>query len=1090
MAKTRHTIGKLPSPHQATFDEQLWPINVALVMLGAFLAGICIAVLPFDDPRIYRNAVTWLAALPIVIGLAIWTMRKIHSQLVRRAVLLSAVLSVIVNVALLVIMAWTKVFPLYLLRQQPTLAKAKTEVKVLEHNVLEHHVVRPVQPDDATPRDFQQPVPTGDAEATLHEMTRQDAGLDHPEPRLAASWVRGELEIDRTYPSPRRRSVDSAPRRSLENQRPARQPIQPWPQLAQGVVSPVAEPPSQAPPAAAEADRATLARRASDTTVPEITLDHEPATDQIARRTQIARRLTTRHRADQASDTARLPRRLDQPGWVPPTHAIAQDAPSASRRTDPDTLEPNRTPIEKQLTRAPQLVDRPIEVPEESQQQMAIRSVRRQERAEPAPQLAQTPQSVERRRTPIQSPPSRDRIAAPTQAIDAHVQPTPLRLAAAPVALVPREPGSDVPELPPSAISTEIAQHAVDRSDKLVASRSPGRAETIEATAGDPKPGGGTLSRPEPGRARPVVTDRRAQIATVRGAAQSSGSAVDSPIAAEGILPTRARPGIEAESDQRPRGALAAPLPFDAPDVAQMDRGVARRSTSSSLDQGPQIADSNHQGASLARSQRTDLPLAVETDAANQARPAPPASPIAQSRSSQLDGALEPGPMVRQRAATLPITTKPPLHLGAIGSDVARDVGVPSRRAQEQSEQLQPSNTRFVRRDAGGPASIETTAALPTDAFRRRSQRLGELAEGGLGQVSPKTEEAIELGLVFLTRHQASDGSWSLTEFGAGQAGYQQESASMQSDTAATALALLAYLGAGYHHKADKYQKVVSSALDYLVSNQNPEGDLHAAQDSESSRVVALYSHAIAAIALCEAYGMTQDPQLQTPAQKALDFIVATQHTDRGGWRYIPGQGADTSVTGWMIMALKSGELANLQVPDEAFRRIDRWLDLAQASRSERHLYRYNPYAPDTQEQRHGQKPSKTMTSVGLLMRLYRGWRRDDQWMIRGADYLMQNLPEMGTSRNNERDTYYWYYGTQVMFHMGGQHWETWNSRLHPLLVETQLGEGPMAGSWNPRLPVPDRWGPQAGRIYVTTMNLLSLEVYYRHLPLYEETAR
>jgi hypothetical protein len=76
------------------------------------------------------------------------------------------------------------------------------------------------------------------------------------------------------------------------------------------------------------------------------------------------------------------------------------------------------------------------------------------------------------------------------------------------------------------------------------------------------------------------------------------------------------------------------------------------------------------------------------------------------------------------------------------------------------------------------------------------------------------------------------------------------------------------------------------------------------------------------------------------------------------------------------------------------------------------------------------------------------------------------------------------------MFHMGGDYWRQWNGRLHPLLLETQETEGRLAGSWDPLRPLPDRWGAQAGRLYVTTMNLLSLEVYYRHLPLYEDTAR
>ena len=109
--------------------------------------------------------------------------------------------------------------------------------------------------------------------------------------------------------------------------------------------------------------------------------------------------------------------------------------------------------------------------------------------------------------------------------------------------------------------------------------------------------------------------------------------------------------------------------------------------------------------------------------------------------------------------------------------------------------------------------------------------------------------------------------------------------------------------------------------------------------------------------------------------------------------------------------------------------------------------------------------------------------------MVLGARTLAQNPPVLGTSSRPRRDTYYWYYATQVMFHMGDRHWKQWNRALNPLLVDSQIKEGPDAGSWDPKKPVPDRWSNHAGRLYVTTMNLLNLEVYYRHLPIYDETA-
>ena len=89
-------------------------------------------------------------------------------------------------------------------------------------------------------------------------------------------------------------------------------------------------------------------------------------------------------------------------------------------------------------------------------------------------------------------------------------------------------------------------------------------------------------------------------------------------------------------------------------------------------------------------------------------------------------------------------------------------------------------------------------------------------------------------------------------------------------------------------------------------------------------------------------------------------------------------------------------------------------------------------------------------------MRLYTGWHRDNSNMQRGAAYLAQNLPELGTTRQPLRDTYYWYYATQVMAHVGGQSWQAWMGRLHPLLVNSQIRQGPYGGSWDPQAPIAD----------------------------------
>jgi hypothetical protein len=380
-------------------------------------------------------------------------------------------------------------------------------------------------------------------------------------------------------------------------------------------------------------------------------------------------------------------------------------------------------------------------------------------------------------------------------------------------------------------------------------------------------------------------------------------------------------------------------------------------------------------------------------------------------------------------------------------------------------------------------APSTSAVPIPAAAFQQRMARNeGASNAADQGDFGPETEAAIERGLQFLSRYQREDGSWHLEDFG--------DNPRLRSDTAATGLSLLAFQGAGYSHRQYQYAEVCKSALEYLIANQRPNGDLYIAMDDPSNSNVRFYSHSIAALALCEAYGMTQDEALKEPAQKAVDFMVNSQDPVGGGWRYQPGYESDTSVSGWFMMALKSAELSGLVVPKETFTKIEGWLDKAQASPQQRYLYRYNPLAPDAPATRRGREVNPTMTGVGLLMRLYLGWRRDNENMGRGADYLLQNPPSMGTASVPLRDTYYWYYATQVMFHMGGERWRKWNALLHPMLIKTQQLEGPDSGSWNPGGAIPDRWGPFAGRLYVTTLNLLSLEVYYRHLPIYEDTAR
>ncbi|HEV3344514.1 MAG TPA: hypothetical protein VG125_29325 [Pirellulales bacterium] len=327
-----------------------------------------------------------------------------------------------------------------------------------------------------------------------------------------------------------------------------------------------------------------------------------------------------------------------------------------------------------------------------------------------------------------------------------------------------------------------------------------------------------------------------------------------------------------------------------------------------------------------------------------------------------------------------------------------------------------------------------------------------------------ETEQAVRRGLKWLAEHQHADGRWSLHQLDPPEKNLTATSGAggTQSNTAATGLGLLPFLASGHTQTTGEHQAVVGKALQWLVAQQKPDGNLF----NDPPSIAFMYAHAIATIALCEAYGMTQDERLRQPAQRALDFIVAAQNQGTGGWRYQPGESGDTSVVGWQVMALKSGEMAGLNVPKASLDLAGKWLDSAAGTGGSLGTFGYQ-----------GPGASAAMTAEGLLCRQFLGTRRNDPAMLAGAKYLLQHLPQAG-----QESSYYWYYATQVMYHMQGDYWTAWNDKLRGQLVSSQIKDGHMAGTWDPR----DSWEQSGGRLYATSIRLLMLEVYYRHLPLYQ----
>jgi hypothetical protein len=370
---------------------------------------------------------------------------------------------------------------------------------------------------------------------------------------------------------------------------------------------------------------------------------------------------------------------------------------------------------------------------------------------------------------------------------------------------------------------------------------------------------------------------------------------------------------------------------------------------------------------------------------------------------------------------------------------------------------------------APAPTAASTSELEGSSAEKDGADLGGRAAEGRERLLrdnggTAASEAAVVAGLEWLAAHQAANGHWSLD-------GYHQDAKcncagfGRKNDVAGTALGLLPFLAAGETHRGNeqsaRYTKLVERGIAFLIKAQKSDGNFGGG----------MYAHGLATIALCEDFCMTADPTLHDPCQKAVDFIIKAQHA-AGGWRYQPTrQPGDTSVSSWQLMALKSGQMCGLSVPKRTLENATLYLKSAAAPTDDG--YAYLPR----------QKPTPAMTAAGLLCRQYlQGNDLQSAHLTPGIERLKKHPPTQQL-----HNMYYYYYATQVMFNMGGDAWQSWNPKMRDLLIDWQdkgndSAHAHQKGSWQ---LTKDRWGQTGGRVMTTSFALLTLEVYYRHLPLY-----
>ncbi|MBN1422869.1 MAG: terpene cyclase/mutase family protein [Planctomycetes bacterium] len=403
-------------------------------------------------------------------------------------------------------------------------------------------------------------------------------------------------------------------------------------------------------------------------------------------------------------------------------------------------------------------------------------------------------------------------------------------------------------------------------------------------------------------------------------------------------------------------------------------------------------------------------------------------------------------------------------------------------------------------------------------------------AAGAAPNTTPKAsdlETSIRAALDWLVRHQNPDGSWSCHDFiarcdekrgpcklaegapdylKAGGRGWKQH------DVGVTALAVLAFAGYDHTHLAGEhpaYVEALKKAVAFLKATQIPDGEekhfdgcirtrvegrdgkkkLPFEDDAELSW---MYGHAIATLALADLLDASGDAEgLGSCVERAAGFCLRTRQAGFG-WRYevVPIR-SDTSITGWMLAALKSVEACakakHIATPksaelQKAFKGAGAWIDRATSVKTGQVGYMVAgdegarlaklgavpdgyPYVQDHE-----------MTAVGVASRLRLGQSRSGSTVRLGVERLLvKNLPAWRLRKGKDPSTvnyYYWYQGSCALSLYGGRAWTTWKAALQRALIPHQRDGGCEAGSWDPI----DEWGVPGGRVYATAIAALALE--------------
>ncbi|MDF1838693.1 MAG: hypothetical protein P1V35_12555, partial [Planctomycetota bacterium] len=242
----------------------------------------------------------------------------------------------------------------------------------------------------------------------------------------------------------------------------------------------------------------------------------------------------------------------------------------------------------------------------------------------------------------------------------------------------------------------------------------------------------------------------------------------------------------------------------------------------------------------------------------------------------------------------------------------------------------------------------------------------------------------------------------------------------------------------------------------------------------ESEEFSAIH-HAMASLAMADNYYDSRNPFQKMQTHRALRYIDRTQNFDGGWHQEVPcRESSDVLLASWNLLARSAGIEARLRMDPTSF---DKGVDWLQAN-TDPATGRIGPdpiadmRSLNDKDLRSNARVSTALTRAGWFAQVTadRPLKRPDLMQIQ-ANNACEDLPTWRP--DGLVDWQSWFFGTQLMFQVGGEPWERWNKALGTAVIPHQsMGEN-LRGSWPP--------GFAGGRIQSTAFALLALQIPHRH---------